>query len=315
MGEPKFSVISDGACDLPETIIQQKDIGLVHFYVTFDQKEYRKEGVEVNLDVFYQRMVDEPKVYPGTAAPSPEDFYQVFAERAKRGLDIVCVCISSKLSSSVQSAGIARDMLLENYPDIRVYILDSLSCSLGEGAFLLEVCRLRDMGLAAKQAADAMEKLRPTGRILFSVDNLNHIQHGGRIGKMTRIAGALLDVKPLITLQDGEIHPSGIKRGRRRSLDGLIDLLLFYLRDYDCGPDGCTILIGYGYDRAEAERFGQLVTRRLSEAFGSAPDFPICRIGATVGVHAGPSSIGFGVIRRADHFPGLLPSEEGEENA
>ena len=129
MGEPKFSVISDGACDLPETIIQQKDIGLVHFYVTFDQKEYQKEGVEIKLDVFYQRMVDEPKVYPGTAAPSPEDFYQVFAERAKRGLDIVCVCISSKLSSSVQSAGIARDMLLENYPDIRVYILDSLSCS------------------------------------------------------------------------------------------------------------------------------------------------------------------------------------------
>ena len=315
MKNPKFSVVSDGACDLPEAIISEKEIGLVHFYVTFDQKEYRKEGVEVNLDVFYQRMVDEPKVYPGTAAPSPEDFYQVFADRAKRGLDIVCVCISSKLSSSAQSARIARDMLLESNPELHVYILDSLSCSLGEGAFLLEVCRLRDMGLAAEQAAAAMEKLRSTGRILFSVDNLNYIQHGGRIGKMTSIAGTLLDVKPLITMQDGEIHSSGIKRGRRRSLDGLIGLLLAYLHDFGCGPDGCTILIGYGYDREEAERFGQLVSRRLTEAFGPSADFPICRIGATVGVHAGPSSIGLGIIRRADHFPGLLPFEKGGENA
>ena len=311
MAEQKFTIVSDGSCDLPESIIREQDIGVVHFYVTFDQKEYRREGVEINLDTFYQRMIDEPKVYPGTAAPSPEDFHQVFSAQAKRGMDIVCVCISSKLSSSLQSAHIARDMLAEEFPDIRVIILDSLACTLMQGAYVLELCRLRDMGVSASQAASDMEQLQKTGRILFTVGSLDHLQHGGRIGKVTSIAGTLLDVKPLITLEEGEIHSSGIRRGRRRSLDGTVDLLVSYLQDAGCGPDDCSILIGYGYDGSEAERFRRQTQEKLQSVFGTSPDIPVCRIGATVGVHAGPYSIGYGVIRRADRFPALNHAEEG----
>lgn len=183
-----FCVISDGSCDLPEDIVKKKEIEIVHFLVSFDGNEYKKEGVEIELSEFYQRMVDEPNTYPMTAAPSPQDFYTLFERRAKEGSDILCVCISTKLSSSLQSARIAKEMLKDAYPDIRVEVLNSLSCTLMQGAYLLEVCRLRDKGCTLDETIEVMQKLIKSGRILFTVGNLDYLHHGGRIGKVTAIA-------------------------------------------------------------------------------------------------------------------------------
>ena len=104
-----FCIISDGSCDLPDDMIKEKEIDIV----SFDGRQYKKEGIELNLNEFYQRMVDDPKTYPMTAAPSPQDFYTLFERRAKEGLNILCICISTKLSSSLQSAQIAKEMLKE----------------------------------------------------------------------------------------------------------------------------------------------------------------------------------------------------------
>lgn len=99
-----FCIISDGSCDLPAAIVKEKKIDIVHFLISFDGNQYKKEGVEIELDEFYQRMVDDPGTYPMTAAPSPQDFYTLFEQRAREGSDILCICISTKLSSSMQSA-------------------------------------------------------------------------------------------------------------------------------------------------------------------------------------------------------------------
>lgn len=299
---PKFCVVSDGSCDLPEQLTQEKDISIIHFLVSFDGEDYKKEGVEIELKDFYQRMVAEPKTYPKTAAPSPEDFYQVFKNKVEEGLDIICICISTKLSSSIQSAQIARQMILEEHPDARIEVLDSLATTLMQGAYVLEVCRLRDAGCTLEQTVDIMEQLRKTARILFTVGNLDYLEHGGRIGKVTSIAGSLLNMKPLITLQDGEIHSSGIRRGRRKSLTGITDLLISYLKDNDCRPEDCTILIGYCHDFDEACRLREMTLEKLKSEFGTETELPICQIGATIGVHAGPYSIGYGIIRRSDRL-------------
>lgn len=295
-----FCVISDGSCDLPEDIVKKKEIDIVHFLVSFDGNEYKKEGVEIELSEFYQRMVDDPNTYPMTAAPSPQDFYTLFERRAKEGSDILCICISTKLSSSLQSARIAKEMLKEVYPDIRVEVLNSLSCTLMQGAYLLEVCRLRDKGCTLDETIEVMQKLIKSGRILFTVGNLDYLYHGGRIGKVTAVAGTFLNVKPLITLEDGEIHSSGIKRGRKSSLNGVIDLLISYLKEYCCTPNDCTILIGYCHNTKEAESFRDMTMERLKNIFGAVSPLPLCRIGATIGVHAGPYSIGYGIIQRSD---------------
>lgn len=300
--ERKFCIVSDGSCDLPDSILKEKEIDVVHFLVSFDGKEYKKEGVEIKLEDFYQRMVDEPNTYPMTAAPSPQNFYEIFEKRAKEGMDILCICISTKLSSSLQSAKIAAEMLSDTYPNAQVKLLDSLSCTLMQGAYVLETCRLRDAGTTLEDAAATMEKLIESGRILFTVGNLDYLHHGGRIGKVTSIAGTLMNLKPLITLENGEIHSSGIKRGRKSSLRGVVDLLITYLNENHCTPDDCTILIGYCHDKQEAQNFQRMTMDALGAAFGNVNELPLCRIGATIGVHAGPYSIGYGIIRRSDRI-------------
>ena len=298
----EFCIVSDGSCDIPASLAKENDIRIVHFLVSFNGSDYKKEGIELELPEFYQQMVSYPDIYPKTAAPSPEDFYAAFEEKAKEGRDILCICISAKLSSSVQSAEIARQMLAETYPAVRVAVVDSLCCTLMQSAFVLEICRLRDAGHSLDETLEAVDALRKSGRILFTVGNLDYLQHGGRIGKVTSIAGNLLDLKPLITLQDGEIHSSGIKRGRRKSLAGILDLLVSYLKENHCTPDDCNILIGYGYDPEEGRFLQEMTRKRLGEEFGPQSTLPAFQIGATIAVHAGPYSIGFGLVRRSDRL-------------
>ena len=298
----KFRIVSDGSCDIPEALAKENDIDIVHFLVSFNSSDYKKEGVDLELAELYQQMVSHPGVYPKTAAPSPEDFYAAFEKRAKEGQDILCICISTKLSSSVQSAEIARQMLAESYPDIRAVVVDSLCCTLMQSAFVLELCRMRDAGCSLDEALAAVDALRKSGRILFTVGNLDYLQHGGRIGRVTSIAGNLLDLKPLITLEDGEIHSSGIRRGRRKSLAGVVELLISYLKEQGCAPDDCNILIGYGYDPEEGSLLQEMTRKRLAEEFGPQSTLPAFLIGATIAVHAGPYSIGFGLVRRSDRL-------------
>ena len=173
--EKYFTIVSDGSCDLPEEIVKEKEIGEVHFLVSFDGKEYKKEGVEIRLEDFYGKMVAESNVFPLTAAPSPNDYYEVFKEKAKEGKDILCICISTKLSSSMQSAEIAAKMLAEKYPDIQVKIIDSLACTLMQGLYVLEACRLRDLGYTLKDSIERMNQLTDTQRIFFTVGNLEYL--------------------------------------------------------------------------------------------------------------------------------------------
>lgn len=299
MTKPTFHIVSDGSCDLPLPETEKLGVDTVRFLVSFDGEHYKKEGLEVPLEDFYQKMVDEPGTYPMTAAPSPDDFCQYFEKYAAAGEDVLCICISTKLSSSLQSARIAAQMTEEAYPNARIILLDSLCATLMQSALVLEACRLRDAGLSVEEAARILTDLRKTARIFFTVGSFDYIQHGGRVGKMTGLAGALLNVKPLITLQDGEIHSSGIRRGRRRSLEGILELLCRYLKEENCTPKDCIIIIGYGHDREEGFRLRDMTQERFRSLYGESPLLAVHQIGATIGVHAGPTSIGYGVVRRS----------------
>ena len=134
----------------------------------------------------------------------------------------------------------------------------------------------------------------------FLVGNLEYLEHGGRIGKVASIAGKLLNVKPLITLKDGEIYSPGLKRGRKKSMAGTIDLLLDYMEENGYTPENCSLVIGYCYGYEEAESFQKMLMQSLEEKFGTTETVPIHRIGATIGVHTGPYAIGIGIIRRSD---------------
>lgn len=107
-------------------------------------------------------------------------------------------------------------------------------------------------------------------------------------------------MKPLITLKDGEIYSPGLKRGRKKSMAGTIDLLLDYMEENGYTPENCSLVIGYCYGYEEAESFQKMLMQSLEEKFGTTETVPIHRIGATIGVHTGPYAIGIGIIRRSD---------------
>ena len=133
----------------------------------------------------------------------------------------------------------------------------------------------------------------------FTVGNMEYLKHGGRIGKVASVAGSLLGIKPIITLKEGEIFPSGIGRSRRKTVDKTIDLLLAYLAEEKTDIADYSICIGYGYDKEEAVEFRDRLVSRLKEKGYDIDTIPIFQIGATIGVHTGPYPLGIGVVKKS----------------
>ena len=295
----KIQIITDGSCDLPKELTKEKDIKVVPFYVSFDGETYLKEMEELDIREFYQKMVDHPNVFPKTSMPSVDDYYQVFEPLAKEGVPMICICITTKFSGSMQSATTARDMILEQYPDARIEVIDATVNTVLQGLYVLEACRLRDLGWEYDRLVKRILEIRESGRIFFTIGSIDYLKHGGRIGKLAGIAGSALKIKPLITLKAGEIFNSGISRNREKSMLKVIDMLKEYLDEVHAKPGEYSFAVGFGYDYEEACRFKEKLRDLVKERLG-IDEITIYQIGATIGVHTGPYPIGVGIIYRAD---------------
>ena len=295
----KIQIITDGSCDLPKELTKEKDIKVVPFYVSFDGETYLKEMEELDIREFYQKMVDHPNVFPKTSMPSVDDYYQVFEPLAKEGVPMICICITTKFSGSMQSATTARDMILEQYPDARIEVIDATINTVLQGLYVLEACRLRDLGWEYDRLVKRILEIRESGRIFFTIGSIDYLKHGGRIGKLTGIAGSALKIKPLITLKAGEIFNSGISRNREKSMLKVIDMLKEYLDEVHAKPGEYSFAVGFGYDYEEACWFKEKLRDLVKERLG-IDEITIYQIGATIGVHTGPYPIGVGIIHRAD---------------
>lgn len=296
-----FHIISDGSCDLPVELTEKKNITVVPFYVSFDDEHYLKENVEIGIRDFYQQMVDRKGVYPKSSLPSAQDFEDAFRPYAEAGMPVICICITTKFSGSLQSAVNAREALREEYPNAEITVIDSSVDTVLQGLYVLEAVELRDAGVSYRDAAARLEEIKSTGRIFFTVGNMEYLKHGGRIGKVSALAGSVLDIRPVITLKKGEIFPSGIGRGRKRSTAKATDLLLDYLKKSRLGVDCYSITIGYGYDIEEGKAYRDSVVEALRAAGYEVKEIPTYQIGATIGVHTGPYPLGIGVIEKAIH--------------
>ena len=297
--QEKIQIISDGSLDLSRELTRERDILVVPFYVSFDGETYLKEGVELDIREFYQRMVDHPDVFPKTSMPSVDDYYQVFLPLAKQDVPMICICITTKFSGSMQSALNAKAILEEEYPNAQIYVCDSTVNTVLQGIYVLEAVRLRDAGKSYQESIDRLNEIKSSGRIFFTVGNMEYLKHGGRIGKVASVAGSLLGIKPIITLKEGEIFPSGIGRSRRKTVDKNIDLLLAYFAEEKADIANYNVCVGYGYDYEEAVEFRDRLAGRLKEKGYDIDTIPIFQIGATIGVHTGPYPLGIGVVKRA----------------
>lgn len=296
-----FHIISDGSCDLPVELTKKKNITVVPFYVSFDDEHYLKENVEIDIRDFYQQMVDRKGVYPKSSLPSAQDYEDAFRPYAEAGVPVVCICITTKFSGSMQSAVNAREALREDYPNAEITVIDSSVDTVLQGLYVLEAVELRDAGVSYRDTVARLEEIKSTGRIFFTVGNMEYLKHGGRIGKVSALAGSVLDIRPVITLKKGEIFPSGIGRGRKRSTAKATELLLDYLKKSRLGVDCYSITVGYGYDIEEGKAYRDSVVEALRADGYEIKEIPTFQIGATIGVHTGPYPLGIGVIEKAIH--------------
>lgn len=298
MAEKTFQIISDGSCDLPSHLTKEKNIRVVPFYVSFDGQNYRKEGEELDVRDFYQEMVDNPGVYPKSSLPSVQDYADAFLPFAREGIPMFVICITTKFSGSMQSALSARQLILDQFPEARIHVMDATVNTVLQGQLVLEAVRMRDAGAGFEETVKRIGEIRKTARIFFTVGNLEYLQAGGRIGKVACVAGSMLGIRPVITLKEGEIFASGVGRVRKKTMQKTIDLLLHYLQETGKTPEKYSIAVGYGYDREEAREYRDMVQEAVRRYY-EMDDLPIYQIGATIGVHTGPHPIGLGILEKA----------------
>lgn len=297
----KYHIISDGSCDLPPELVKEKNVTVVPFYVSFDDQNYKKEMIDIGVREFYQEMVDKPKVYPKSSMPSVQDYADAFLPFVTEGTPIICICITTKFSGSMQSALNAREMLLEDYPEAEITVIDATINTVLQGLYVLEAVELRDSGMGYRETVERLETIKSTGRIFFTVGDMEYLKAGGRIGKVAGVAGSVLGIKPIITLMQGEIFPSGIGRSRKKNLEKTIDLLLAYLKENNAKAEDYSFALGYGYDYEEVSAFREHLLEILNANGYPIKEMPIYQIGAGIAVHTGPYALGIGVIERALH--------------
>ena len=294
-----YKIITDGSCDLPLELVKQLDIDVIPFYVSVDGINHQKEIIDLGVRDFYQFMIDNPKVFPKTSMPSIQDYLDVFGPLAKDGIDIIC--ITTKFSESYNSAMNAKNMLLDKYPDAKIEIIDATVNTVLQGMLVEEAVAKKNTGATFEETVKYVNLVKETGRIFFTINGMDYLVHGGRVGKLSGIAAGALGIKPLILLKEGEIFNNGLTRGRKKSKQKIVEQIISYFKDNELDINEYRFCIGFGYDKEEAIEFKEQFIKSLEQLSASFNDeIPIRQIGATIGVHTGPHPLGVGLLKKCN---------------
>jgi DegV family protein with EDD domain len=289
----EYHIFSDSSCDVPQELLDVNHITLIPFYVTFDQENYYKENIEISNGQFYDVLLNK-KVFPKTSLPSVQDYINHFEQSLEDGKDILCLCLTHKFSGSYQSAVNAKSILEEKYPNAKIYVIDSIQATAGQGIVLLQAAYMSQAGFTIEETVARLDEIKTTARIMFTVDTLEYLTKGGRVGKVASLAGTLLNIKPMIQLKDAELIPYSNVRGRKKALQKIIDMTAEYFTetgekyvDYDFCMANATSMDETLYVQEQLEK---LIGRKLS--------YPVFQIGVTIGTYTGPGAIGVCFIKK-----------------
>lgn len=295
----KFGIVSDSSCDLTQEYTEKAQVTVVPFYVSFDGENYYREGTEIPVTEFYRKMAEQSGCYPKTSMPSAQDYKEAFLPMISAGLPVLCICLTKKFSGSMQAALNAKDELEEEYPKARIHVMDSELVTALQGLFVKEAVRLRNQGLELEQAVELLEPVRSTGHIFFTTKDLKYLEHGGRIGKAASIAGSVLNIKPLLQYYDGELAAPEICRGRKKSLQRMVEMLFDYVEKQEIRLEDYSLATGVGLPVPEYDTFKEHLRQELQKRGYAVTQWEEFQIGATIGVHTGPYPMGVGLLKRS----------------
>lgn len=296
-----FKLISDSAFDINKDFAEKNGITMVPLYVTFDGENYHKEQIDVDPDEFYRRLVEDG-AFPKSSLPTIQDYTDAFLPYVKQNMPIICICISTTLSGSYNSASTARLQLLDDYPDAKITVIDSRQDAASQGLFVYEALRMRNDNVPYEKAVSVLNEMIPYGRIFFTIGSLDYLQKGGRIGKLASLISGKLSIRPLIILKNGELGIGGIARTRNKSKANVISLCKKFLKDADFKKENYVFSVEAGYGLEECEEFRKEVEEQLDiKCLESTEEYPT-RIGVVTACHTGPYPIGIGVMPKYENF-------------
>ena len=274
---PNYQIITDSACDLPAELLQNLNVKKVSLSMLF-RGENRPDSVDTGIKEFYDGL--RAGEVATTSAVNPENWKSVIEPSFRAGHDALVLAFSSGLSTTYQSAVIAAQELMEQYPDRKAYVVDTLCASLGEGLLVWYACRKRDEGMSLETLRDWAETSKMNICHWFTVDDLMFLKRGGRVSATTALVGTMLQVKPVLHV-DNEGHLINVSKARGRKAS--IDALAKKASELGQGFDNETMFISHGDCIEDA----QYLARELKEKLG-VKQVHINHVGAVIGSHAGP---------------------------
>ena len=286
-----IKIISDGSCDFSQEEVKKYNVEIVPFYISFDKTTFLKEGVDITKEKYFDQLLADKKLYPTTSQPNPQDFVDAYKPFLEKGEDLIVLTVSSKLSGSNQSANIAKNMMLEEYPERRIEVIDTLSASIGHYLIMKEVIKMNQQGLSMDAILMYAHEIIKSCQLYVTLDNLSYLVKGGRVGPTVAQVGSILGVKPILTVVDGEVKALERVRGKKKVLammaQGVTDALANNKKDAE-------ICVGQIKSEEEAQAF----KKDMEEKLGVKINNPIVTIGATIGTHAGPGGIGVAYCKK-----------------
>lgn len=271
----RIKIVTDSTCDLDPATLREYKITSVPLKVYFGEKEYR-DGIDITSEEFYKMLKTSP-YHPRTSQPSPYDFLECYKSLKSEADRIISIHISSKLSGTYNSALIAKKMV-----DIPVDVIDTEGASIMVGFIAKEAARASLEGKSREEIIELINYLKEKIKIYFSVDTLEYLQKGGRIGKAAAFLGGLLNIKPILTLKEGVIVPVDKVRGKDRVYSRLLELVR---QENINGPLNVAIMNSNAPDEAN-----KLKNMLLNEF--QVKEIITANVGPVIGTHTGPGVIG-----------------------
>ncbi|MBX9097152.1 DegV family protein [Streptococcus gordonii] len=274
-----FKILTDSTTDLSEKWAAENDVTILGLTIQLDGVTYETVGEnKLTSKTLLEKM--KAGSQPTTSQINVGQFEDVFREYAKAGTPLLYVAFASLLSGTYQSAVMARDIVLEDYPQAVIEILESRAASMGEGLLVMKAVEARSEGKSLAETLDILLALRPKVQTYFLVDDLNHLVRGGRISKTAAMIGSLASIKPIIAVQaDGSLKPIAKVRGKKKAQAECVRMLLENIAD-----DRAVIA------HADADQDAENLKEQLL-ADGRVKEVLIEPLGPVIATHVGPGTL------------------------
>jgi DegV family protein with EDD domain len=280
-----IAIVTGSCAQIPKHKQEKLRIKVLPFTIHLNGNSYLDDGAALTPSQIY-RVMRSSNMVPTTAPPSNGDYLRTFQSLFEEGCqDVIYLSISQKLSSDYHAACGAADLVNSNYPGNKVHVVDSASAAIPQGFLAMEAAEKALQGMSARSIVQWLEGSKIRAGLVASLDTLEYLARGGRIGKASRFIGSMLDIKPLLSLIDGVVMPVAVQRGPKKVLSAILEAV----KKAVAGWKRLYLAVLHADDRQRAEVLLQMV----GEIF-QVEDVYLCEITPMMGVHVGPGLIGLG---------------------